>query len=114
VIVGGIIPDQDVAPLEQAGVAAVYTPKDFDITKIMRDIVALLGADADESAKNGASSHHGHSNGASGSANSTAIATGKDSGIADSGVADSDGAFASSGGPAGDAGAPSSGSPSPA
>ena len=44
VIVGGIIPEQDVAPLKQAGVAAVYTPKDFDITRIMRDIVQLLGA----------------------------------------------------------------------
>ena len=42
VIVGGIIPDADVAPLREAGVAAVYTPKDFDITRIMRDIVALV------------------------------------------------------------------------
>ena len=53
VIVGGIIPDQDVAPLKQAGVAAVYTPKDFDITQIMRDIVRLVGADADPSSSNG-------------------------------------------------------------
>jgi len=44
VVVGGIIPEQDVAPLKQAGVAAVYTPKDFDITRIMRDIVELVGA----------------------------------------------------------------------
>ncbi len=43
VVVGGIIPDQDVAALRSAGVAAVYTPKDFDITRIMRDIVALVG-----------------------------------------------------------------------
>ena len=43
VVVGGIIPEQDVAMLEQAGVAAVYTPKDFDITRIMRDIVELVG-----------------------------------------------------------------------
>jgi (2R)-ethylmalonyl-CoA mutase len=42
VIVGGIIPEQDVEPLRQAGVAAVYTPKDFDLTQIMRDIVGLL------------------------------------------------------------------------
>jgi (2R)-ethylmalonyl-CoA mutase len=42
VIVGGIIPAADVAPLREAGVAAVYTPKDFDITRIMRDIVALV------------------------------------------------------------------------
>ncbi|CAA9466158.1 MAG: Ethylmalonyl-CoA mutase, methylsuccinyl-CoA-forming, partial [uncultured Solirubrobacteraceae bacterium] len=43
VVVGGIIPDADVEPLKAAGVAAVYTPKDFDLTKIMRDIVALVG-----------------------------------------------------------------------
>jgi len=47
VVVGGIIPEQDVAALREAGVAAVYTPKDFDITRIMRDIVALVGAGAD-------------------------------------------------------------------
>jgi (2R)-ethylmalonyl-CoA mutase len=43
VIVGGIIPEQDVAALREAGVAAVYTPKDFDINRIMRDIVAIVG-----------------------------------------------------------------------
>ncbi|MGN6373835.1 MAG: methylmalonyl-CoA mutase family protein [Solirubrobacteraceae bacterium] len=43
VVVGGIIPEQDVAPLKEAGVAAVYTPKDFNITSIMRDIVELVG-----------------------------------------------------------------------
>ncbi len=43
VVVGGIIPEQDVAPLKQAGVAAVYTPKDFEITRIVRDIVELVG-----------------------------------------------------------------------
>ena len=42
VVVGGIIPEVDVAPLKAAGVAAVYTPKDFDLTQIMRDIVALV------------------------------------------------------------------------
>jgi (2R)-ethylmalonyl-CoA mutase len=47
VVVGGIIPDQDVAALRQAGVAAVYTPKDFDITRIMHDIVELVGAGAE-------------------------------------------------------------------
>jgi (2R)-ethylmalonyl-CoA mutase len=31
-----------VQPLRDAGVAAVYTPKDFDLTRIMRDIVALV------------------------------------------------------------------------
>jgi (2R)-ethylmalonyl-CoA mutase len=43
VVVGGIIPDQDVAALRAAGVAAVYTPKDFDINRIMRDVVKLAG-----------------------------------------------------------------------
>jgi (2R)-ethylmalonyl-CoA mutase len=43
VVVGGIIPDQDIERLRQAGVAAVYTPKDFDITRIVRDIVQLVG-----------------------------------------------------------------------
>ena len=42
VVVGGIIPDADVEPLKAAGVAAVYTPKDFDITQIMGDIVRLV------------------------------------------------------------------------
>jgi (2R)-ethylmalonyl-CoA mutase len=53
VVVGGIIPDQDVAPLKRAGVAAVYTPKDFDISRIMRDIVELVGANANGSSANG-------------------------------------------------------------
>jgi len=46
VVVGGIIPEQDVELLEDAGVAAVYTPKDFDITRIVRDIVDMVGAAA--------------------------------------------------------------------
>ncbi len=43
-VVGGIIPDADVAPLRAAGVAAVYTPKDFELTRILRDVVALVAA----------------------------------------------------------------------
>ncbi len=42
VVVGGIIPAADVEPLKESGVAAVYTPKDFDLSKIMRDIVHLV------------------------------------------------------------------------
>jgi (2R)-ethylmalonyl-CoA mutase len=42
VVVGGIIPAADVGPLRDSGVAAVYTPKDFEISRIMRDIVALV------------------------------------------------------------------------
>jgi (2R)-ethylmalonyl-CoA mutase len=42
VIVGGIIPDGDAAALREAGVAAIYTPKDWDLTGMMRDIVSLV------------------------------------------------------------------------
>src|SRR4051794_10460787 len=42
VVAGGIIPQADVKPLEEAGVAAVYTPKDFELTRILRDIVGLV------------------------------------------------------------------------
>ncbi|MBM3805322.1 MAG: protein meaA [Actinobacteria bacterium] len=41
VVVGGIIPEDDRAKLRKAGVSAVYTPKDFDIARIMRDIAEL-------------------------------------------------------------------------
>ncbi|MFL5861944.1 MAG: methylmalonyl-CoA mutase family protein, partial [Solirubrobacteraceae bacterium] len=43
VVVGGIIPEADAAALRQAGVAAVYTPKDWDLNAMMRDIIALVG-----------------------------------------------------------------------
>jgi ethylmalonyl-CoA mutase len=42
VVVGGIIPEADIAPLKEAGVAAVYTPKDFNVSDIMADIVSLV------------------------------------------------------------------------
>jgi ethylmalonyl-CoA mutase len=42
VVVGGIIPEADVTPLRGAGVAAVYTPKDFDLNRIMRAVVQLV------------------------------------------------------------------------
>ena len=41
VVVGGIIPPEDAAALMNLGVAAVYTPKDFDLTGIMADLVRL-------------------------------------------------------------------------
>ena len=41
VVVGGIIPDDDAARLRAMGVARVYTPKDFELNRIMFDIVAL-------------------------------------------------------------------------
>ncbi len=42
VVVGGIIPAADAERLRAAGVAGVYTPKDFDINKIMGEIVELV------------------------------------------------------------------------
>jgi (2R)-ethylmalonyl-CoA mutase len=41
-VVGGIIPPEDAAQLKRLGVAAVFTPKDFQLNAIMRDIVRLV------------------------------------------------------------------------
>jgi (2R)-ethylmalonyl-CoA mutase len=41
-VVGGIIPEDDAARLRTLGVAAVYTPKDFELNRIMMDIVGLV------------------------------------------------------------------------
>ena len=41
VVVGGIIPEDDRPRLAEIGIARVYTPKDFEIAKIMRDIVDI-------------------------------------------------------------------------
>ncbi len=41
VVVGGIIPEEDAARLRALGVAAVYTPKDFELNRIMLDIARL-------------------------------------------------------------------------
>ncbi|UOA26082.1 protein meaA [Pseudosulfitobacter sp. DSM 107133] len=42
VIVGGIIPEDDARRLKEFGVARVYTPKDFELNTIMKDIVTLV------------------------------------------------------------------------
>ena len=42
VVVGGIIPDDDRESLLAAGVAAVYTPKDYAVARIMSDIVDIV------------------------------------------------------------------------
>jgi ethylmalonyl-CoA mutase len=42
VVVGGIIPPGDEAALRAAGVARVYTPKDFEVSRIMGDIVDVV------------------------------------------------------------------------
>ncbi|MGE3905247.1 MAG: methylmalonyl-CoA mutase family protein [Reyranellaceae bacterium] len=50
VVVGGIIPPADAETLLKAGVARVYTPKDYDITAIMRDIVQVVDGSTKEAA----------------------------------------------------------------
>ena len=42
VIVGGIIPEDDAQRLRAAGVRRVYTPKDFDLARIMGEIAGLV------------------------------------------------------------------------
>jgi (2R)-ethylmalonyl-CoA mutase len=53
VVVGGIIPPEDEAQLRKAGVAAVYTPKDFELNRIMADLVRIVesASDAAEAAE---------------------------------------------------------------
>jgi ethylmalonyl-CoA mutase len=43
-VVGGIIPPEDERLLKAAGVAAVYTPKHFELNRIMADIVRIVDA----------------------------------------------------------------------
>jgi (2R)-ethylmalonyl-CoA mutase len=44
VIVGGVIPEEDEKKLLELGVARVYTPKDFDLTRMVAEIADLIGA----------------------------------------------------------------------
>jgi (2R)-ethylmalonyl-CoA mutase len=46
VVVGGIIPDDDAAELRDLGVSRIYTPKDFELNRIMRDIVRIADPQA--------------------------------------------------------------------
>ena len=50
VVVGGIIPADDEAILKQLGIAAIYRPKDYEITGIIGDVVALVDKRTDEQA----------------------------------------------------------------
>jgi (2R)-ethylmalonyl-CoA mutase len=42
VVVGGIIPDDDAETLRKAGVARVYTPRDFDLTRLVSEMARLV------------------------------------------------------------------------
>ena len=44
VIVGGIIPDEDAEKLRAEGIAAVYTPRDYDVLRVLREIVDIAAA----------------------------------------------------------------------
>jgi ethylmalonyl-CoA mutase len=50
VVVGGIIPPEDAVKLAEAGVARVYTPKDYDLNAIMADIVEVVDRSCREAA----------------------------------------------------------------
>jgi (2R)-ethylmalonyl-CoA mutase len=50
VIVGGIIPPEDENILKQCGVAAVFTPKDYELNRILADIVRVVDARATKAA----------------------------------------------------------------
>ncbi len=50
-VVGGIVPPEDMLALKQMGVARVYTPKDYRITEIMSDVVDVVQAAHLETAK---------------------------------------------------------------
>jgi (2R)-ethylmalonyl-CoA mutase len=45
-VVGGIIPEEDAEALRRAGVRRVYTPKDYDLTRIMGEIVDVVAESA--------------------------------------------------------------------
>jgi (2R)-ethylmalonyl-CoA mutase len=44
VVVGGIIPDADATTLRAAGVAEVFTPKDYDATVVMARVLDVIRA----------------------------------------------------------------------
>ncbi|MEP9349525.1 protein meaA [Xanthobacter sp. KR7-225] len=50
VVVGGIIPPEDETQLKGFGVAAVYTPKNFELNRIMADIVSIVDREAQKAA----------------------------------------------------------------
>jgi len=62
VVVGGIIPESDMLVLRQMGVSAVYTPKDYQLAKVISEIVDLVdrkSSDKTAVSSNGAGDAHG-------------------------------------------------------
>ena len=50
IVVGGIVPPEDARLLEDYGVAAVYTPKDYELNRIMADVVRIVEHAAEKAA----------------------------------------------------------------
>jgi (2R)-ethylmalonyl-CoA mutase len=50
IVLGGIVPDEDVAALRELGVRAVFTPKDFDLMAVMDRVLDVIGAPAADAA----------------------------------------------------------------
>ena len=50
VVLGGIVPSEDAEALKASGIAAVYTPKDYDLTAIVADIVEIVARESQEAA----------------------------------------------------------------
>ncbi|MCC6775786.1 MAG: protein meaA [Hyphomicrobiales bacterium] len=48
IVVGGIIPPDDASALRAVGVSAVYTPKDFELNRIMGDVIQIVEARSDK------------------------------------------------------------------
>jgi (2R)-ethylmalonyl-CoA mutase len=46
VVLGGIVPDEDIPALERLGVRAVFTPKDYDLMSVMSRVLDVIGAPA--------------------------------------------------------------------
>jgi (2R)-ethylmalonyl-CoA mutase len=55
VVLGGIVPDEDVPALERLGVRAVFTPKDYDLMAVIDRVLDVIGAPASEVATHAAS-----------------------------------------------------------
>jgi len=55
VVLGGIVPDEDVPALERLGVRAVFTPKDYDLMAVIDRVLDVIGAPASEASTHAAS-----------------------------------------------------------
>ncbi|TMA54789.1 MAG: hypothetical protein E6J75_13295, partial [Deltaproteobacteria bacterium] len=55
VVLGGIVPESDIATLRSLGVKAVFTPKDFDVVDVMDRILDVIGAPRAEAGPQAAS-----------------------------------------------------------